>query len=407
MLLEKLSHIVGAAATWRNVEQRDAVDALFNVDREVIIALRTGIGKTAVAILPSMFEDAITVIVVPLIALVDDWKRRLDQLGIKYEWFGGAKQPDLKGTTNIILTSCDLVRHEYWNRAITKVQANRTIARVVFDEGHFYFTDNQFRGVAMQDAYQIRTKMTCQIVILSATIPPKSEDFFKTEFMLKDPIIIRGSSARPELKMIKYEHCGDYNATLARFRTWFDALPPLEGKDRYLVFVKSMDDGFRLAEDVGLEFYHANSEKYPVSEEARIARYNRWIDGDYKGLIASTALSAGNDYKFVRYTCHFGTPHNMVSLVQQEGRAGRDGNVSECVLIPYGYPKADPDPRLRALCGCEEVAQLAVNRNAQYPKYCLRFLKGEVIDGKGVGCLDLTRDFVVCSECTRCKWFTF
>ncbi|KAJ3527051.1 hypothetical protein NMY22_g9922 [Coprinellus aureogranulatus] len=108
-MLAQLRKLYGPQASWRSSEQREAVDQVLRVERDVIVALPTGIGKSIIAILPSQVEQGITVIVISLTALVEDWKRRLTSFKIEFEHFEGAEGPDLVGGANIILVSSDVL----------------------------------------------------------------------------------------------------------------------------------------------------------------------------------------------------------------------------------------------------------------------------------------------------------
>jgi hypothetical protein len=65
-----------------------------------------------------MVEQGITVFVLPLIALIEDWERRLKHLGLEYERFGGSENPELKGNSKIILVTSDMAKRPEWKTAI-------------------------------------------------------------------------------------------------------------------------------------------------------------------------------------------------------------------------------------------------------------------------------------------------
>lgn len=58
------------------------------------------------------------------------------------------------------------------------------------------------------------------------------------------------------------------------------------------------------------------------------------MKGEKIGMVASTAIGAGNDYEHVRLAAHIGSPYDMVTYIQQTGRDERDGHYSHAVLIP-------------------------------------------------------------------------
>ncbi|KAG2003830.1 helicase domain-containing protein [Coprinopsis cinerea AmutBmut pab1-1] len=401
-LLVHLASITSTSdAQWRTTAQRDAVAALLSLDQDVIIALRTGLGKTAIVLLSHFLEDGVTIVVLPLIALMDDWKRRLDKVDIPYTMFRGSQQGPLSPHSKIILVSSDMVRKRSWRNAIALLQKHRTVTRVVFDECHFYFTDVNFRKQALANASAIRIDYPAQWVLLSATLPPACEDWLKEEFSLKDPLVIRSSSARPELKyhlLPSVDSIARGSDTLQNFLMTLSTTYTMKPEDRILIFVATLEDGFELSQRLGIDFYRASSKDHPLSDEDRQAIYTRWLEGTHTALVASAAISAGNDYPSVRVVCHLGTPFDMITYSQQSGRGGRDGELAHCVIIPKGYHFTRNDS-LSRLKGVEAMGDMIHRLPPTYPASCIRFNLGKSIDGVGFGCFDYPEDFHLCEKC--------
>lgn len=68
---------------WRTDYQRDTFVALINLEEDVIVAIQTNGGKTMAVVLAAQLTKGIMVVVIPYVALKNDWKRRLDKMGIK------------------------------------------------------------------------------------------------------------------------------------------------------------------------------------------------------------------------------------------------------------------------------------------------------------------------------------
>lgn len=202
-LLSQLRRMYGRDAQWTCKQQREAVKALVTLEKDVIVALRTGIGKTAVAVIlvPSMVENGYTVIVVPLIALMEDWKRRLTVMDIAFEHFKGKETSELQGSSNIILVSSDVAKYDHWKKCITQLDRHRPVLTMIIDEAHYYFTDVDFRSHAMANSFTLR-HLPMQMVLMSGTILPQAEAYLKDQFILKDPVVIRTWSIRMEIKYI-------------------------------------------------------------------------------------------------------------------------------------------------------------------------------------------------------------
>ncbi|TEB21016.1 P-loop containing nucleoside triphosphate hydrolase protein, partial [Coprinellus micaceus] len=352
-MVDHLSLLVGKETTWRNLDQRSAVACLMTLKRDAIIVLRTGLGKTAIALLPAMVEDCVTVVVVPLIILFEEWESRLQKARIPFDTFAHDRTTPINTGAKVVLVSSDTARFASWKEAIAKLHDIRPVVRMVIDEAHYYFTDLNFRSNALGNPFSLRT-LPFQIVLLSATIPPAAEAHLKTEFGLHIPHIIRGLSHRKELKYRILEGGENIEAMVEQFTLYCDQLQEEQqwsDGDRWIVFVPWVAEGYYVADLLGVEFYHADSDAFPITREERSEMYGRFTRGEKKGLVASTALGAGTDYPHIRLTCHLGAMYGMVNFVQQSSRAGRDGKSAHCIVIPNKVPPNSPNREIADLTG--------------------------------------------------------
>ncbi|KAK6988215.1 hypothetical protein R3P38DRAFT_2804956 [Favolaschia claudopus] len=229
-VLNLLRQLYGAKATWKSHQQYEAVKHILALKSDVIVTLPTGGGKTLIVVLCSMVEKGYSVIVLPLLSVIEDWERRLDMMGVGYERFGSG-DTELHGKHNLILVTSDMARTSRWDTAIGKLNQSRPVLRYVLDEGHYYATDDVFRAKAFSNPFQLR-KFPIQIVILSATIP---------ELMRN-----------------------------------------------------TVEAGKQAAKTLALPLYHANSEKLPITDEERQNMYSEWISGVHLGLLGMTTLTFGS-----------------------------------------------------------------------------------------------------------------
>ena len=123
-------------AQWNSDEQVAAIIAMVRSDRDLCIIVRTGGGKTLIAVIPSFVEDGVTIIVVPFRALLRDWVRRLKDQSVPFEIFENSKS-HLTGTKKIILVSVDVARLAGWRDALLRLQERGVLfLRIVIDEAH-------------------------------------------------------------------------------------------------------------------------------------------------------------------------------------------------------------------------------------------------------------------------------
>ncbi|KAG6819292.1 hypothetical protein H0H93_013338 [Arthromyces matolae] len=328
-------------ATWRSMEQQLAVLAVLKMEGDVCAILPTGAGKTMLAIIPALIQpQSLSIIVLPLRSLLLDYKRKLTTMGISFELFD-IFNPHLVGNHNLILVSVDHARTEPFFRSIHALHSRRPIGRLFFDECHYPLVNDRFRSV-LDDIYQLRT-LPFQLIILSATIPPPYRPTVAKLFHLVSCSIISMPSHHPNLQYIIHPP-ENQTVNLVKNVTSFvkGQLLLLGEHERCLVFVSiKLSEGVPLAEALGCDFYHAGP---TLSNSKRECFYHRWRQGENKVMVCTNAFSAGNDYPHVRLVVHAGHPRDMVSYLQETGRAGRDNSPSQCVLFPHSAPMPLPSP---------------------------------------------------------------
>ncbi|KAF6748747.1 hypothetical protein DFP72DRAFT_1073849 [Ephemerocybe angulata] len=398
-MVNHLSQLVGRDVDWRTHDQREAVESLLCLKQDLVIVLRTGLGKTAIALLPSMVEAGITVVVVPLIILLDEWEQRVRAANIPYDIFLHTKKTPLNPSARVVLVSSDAARSSPWTDAIATLHHIRPVVRMIVDEAHYYFTNASFRERALGNPFSLRT-LPFQLVLLSATIPPAAESYLKEAFSLHQPHIIRGLSHRKDLKYQIFHHARNLHAMVEQFIAYRDGLSSEQNwtqRDRWIVFVPWVDQGHEVAGMLGVEFYHAGSDEYPLTREDRHRIYQRFVSGEQMGLVASTALGAGTDYPHIRLTCHLGAMYDMVNFIQQSSRAGRDDAPAHCIIIANTHPPKIPTSTTSDLTGIQEMHELVYPTSQQ--TICIREQIGKALDSVSYSCLDFDHTFQLCGVC--------
>ncbi|KAF6740928.1 P-loop containing nucleoside triphosphate hydrolase protein, partial [Ephemerocybe angulata] len=265
----------------------------------------------------------------------------LSDLSVPYEVFDSAHPDSLASTTaNIVLVSADKANWESWRHALARLSQSRVLIRFVIDEAHLWITDASFRPGALETPGGLRA-FPMQMVLLSATVSPAIEASLRTQFVLQNPSVIRCHPHRPELLFDIPEQT--FRSTQAMVTKFNDRIAQDQSEeawhdnDRWLGFVPSIPQGLEVSAALSVEFYSSQD-----SPDERAAKYSRWLKGTSLGMVATTAISVGTDYPHVRFTCHFGSPHDMTTLIQQTSRAGRDGHPARCLVLPSNPPLSPP-----------------------------------------------------------------
>ena len=198
-----LRKIIGnPQATWSNAGQKQAVMSALEWSSDLIVILPTGSGKSAIiTVVAELEHNRITAILCPLRSLLMDWQRRLKKMHIRFTVFDPSA-PKIDDQASIVLVSLDSTKSQSWSHAILSLRTEIPLARLVFDEAHLVLTEASYRDV-MNRVRELRISRF-QVVLLSATISPRSIPSLQSAFNLVDQhTVIRASSNRPELHFVK------------------------------------------------------------------------------------------------------------------------------------------------------------------------------------------------------------
>lgn len=188
-------------AEWSNEGQKLAVMSGLEWKKDVVVILPTGSGKSAVvATIAKLEKLKVTAVLCPLRSLFSDWKRRLDRLQFSYEIFSPLTGT-ISGQAPILLVSLDSITSASWQQAVASMRPEVTLNRYVIDEAHMILTEASYRDI-MTRVKELRF-VPAQLMLLSATIPPKSLPDLRKEANLaagSNTRVIRASSNRPEMR---------------------------------------------------------------------------------------------------------------------------------------------------------------------------------------------------------------
>jgi superfamily II DNA helicase RecQ len=338
---------------------------------------------------------------------MEDWKRRLEEMRVPFQEFDPHNPRSVTGTHNIVLVSPDKATFESWPQIISEINEIRPVVRLIADESHLWFTDNDLRAHALSNPSALRL-FPMQVVLLSATVPPAAERWLTEQFALVNPSIIRGLSHRPELKMVfltGYENVDDMVDALDEYLTRVKEELEWGEKDRFLAYANYHNVAQSIADKCGIEIYQASDGSKRVELAKRRAIYDRLKSGERPGLVATTALSAGTDYPHIRVSCHVGMPFDLVTFVQQASRAGRDGKPAHCVILAT-QGSTSSKAHLNHLRGVQEMKNMVFgskDTTDRSPR-CARWHIGNFLDGQGFTCRDFGPEWQVCSMCEAGKY---
>jgi RecQ family ATP-dependent DNA helicase len=322
----ELQSIVGEGATFRG-KQEEALKAIMANVSPVLVVMGTGAGKSLLFQLPARSQKSgTTVVVVPLKTLERDLHERCCRAGISSIMWD-ANQSDRMA--QVVFVQPESAVGTKFNQYLNRLEGLGQIDRFVIDECHTVMQSRPDFRPKMREAGAVLKERGKQMIYLTATLSPGSEaEFF--EIMQMPPVqAIRGPTTRPNITYSVFEHEEGIDQIDAVGQMIRDKLKQYPAPAKVIVYSSSIDTIKEMGEQLGYPMYYADV----GSEKQKAHIQQQWENATQRVIICSNAFGLGIDQPDVRFVGHVGAIHDIESYGQESGRAGRDGQPSEAVVI--------------------------------------------------------------------------
>lgn len=323
--------------------QREIINASLK-GRDIFVCMPTGGGKSLTFQIPAIISPGVTIIVMPLLSLIQDQVSILEGLGIKCAFLNAKSEREIFDNFDEFFLNSDeenrckmlfvtpekISKSARTSNLFDNLYNQGLIERFVIDEAHCVSQwGREFRPDYLHLRVLKQNYPSIPILAVTATAPNKVREDIITQLRMQNALFFRASYNRTNLyiEVRNKRDVGDEIQNMAEF------IKRKYPNDCGLIYCLSKKQCEEVAQKLKKEYklstayYHAG-----LPENVKNEVQDKWKNDEIKIIVATVAFGMGINKADVRYVFHHAMPKSFENYYQEIGRAGRDGKKSYCIL---------------------------------------------------------------------------
>ena len=342
--------------------QEDIINAVLNGE-DTFALLPTGGGKSICFQVPALAKDGICIVISPLVALMKDQVRALQNKGIKaLALTSGINTKDLDtvldnciyGNYKFLYLSPERLQQELVQDRIRQMNVNL----IAVDEAHCISQwGNDFRPAYKNINILRQLQPTVNVIALTASATPKVKEDIVKELDFISPKIFEQTFYRPNIAYMVFEEEDKHFRLKAILN---------KNKQSSIIYVRNRKATIEICqfleqENISCTYYHGG-----LNNTEKDLHLTQWINNQKQVMVATNAFGMGIDKPDVKTVIHLNLPDSIENYFQEAGRAGRDSKKAYAVILKNKNDKAILEKQFISILPTVDVVKTIYRKLSNY-----------------------------------------